>query len=150
LEGIVFRQYYAQRYRSLYPPVVKKVGRKTVRCADPRDRQIGTIAVGDIFYIQNQTSPLNGVTGEAICREPWIVEAWLPRDYAKWDQSSRSFKTMRIRGGHLAMVRSLRDRRRVRTVADWLLLACRDAGLEKEICKKRRQRQAKAARAYQN
>jgi hypothetical protein len=48
----MFRQYYAQRFRSMYPPVPRKVGRKTVYKADPRDRQIGTIPVGTILYIQ--------------------------------------------------------------------------------------------------
>jgi hypothetical protein len=127
----VFRQYYAQRHRSLYPPIVKKVGRKTLRYADPRDRQIGTIAVGTILYIQDGVNPLNGLTRPIVCREPWIVEAWLPRDYAKWDAATRTFRDVRIRGGHLAIVRSLRDRRRVQTVSDWILLACCDAGLEK-------------------
>jgi hypothetical protein len=127
----VFRQYYAQRHRSLYPPIVKKVGRKTLRYADPRDRQIGTIAVGAILYIQDGVNPLNGLTRPIVCREPWIVEAWLPRDYAKWDAATRTFRDVRIRGGHLAIVRSLRDRRRVQTVSDWILLACCDAGLEK-------------------
>lgn len=60
-----------------------------------------------------------------------MVEAWLPRDYTKWDRASRAFRGVRIRGGHLAVVRSLRDRTRVKTVADWILLACLDAGLEK-------------------
>jgi len=127
----MFRQYYAQRFRSMYPPTPRKVGRKTVYDADPRDRQIGTIPVGTILYIQDGVNPLRGLTRDVVCREPWIVEAWLPRDYSKWDASSRTFKTVRIRGGHLAIVRSLRNRKRVRTVADWILLACSDAGLEK-------------------
>jgi hypothetical protein len=66
-----------------------------------------------------------------VCREPWIVEAWLPRDYSKWNATTRSFTTVRIAGGHLATVRSLRNRRRVALVADWILLECVDAGLER-------------------
>jgi hypothetical protein len=127
----MFRQYYAQRFRSLYPPTPKKVGDKTVYEPDPRDKKVGTIRVGTIVYIQDGVRPLQGLTREVICREPWIVEAWLPRDYSKWDRSNRKFKTVRIAGGHLAVVRSLRDRRRVQEVADWILLACLDAGLEK-------------------
>jgi hypothetical protein len=127
----MFRQYYAQRFRSIYPRIPKQVGRKTVYYADPRDKQIGTIAVGTILYIQDGINPLSGLRREVVCREPWIVEAWLPRDYARWDERSRTFKTVRIRGGHLAVVRSLRNRRRVQTVADWILLVCLDAGLEK-------------------
>ena len=127
----MFRQYYAQRFRSIYPPILKTVRRKTVYYADPRDKQIGTIPVGTILYIQDGVSPLKGMTRTAICREPWMVEAWLPREYAKWNGVSRTFRAVRIRGGHLAVVRSLRDRTRVKTVADWILLACLDAGLEK-------------------
>jgi hypothetical protein len=127
----VFRQYYAHRFRSACPPVPRKVGRNTVYDPDPRDKQIGTICVGTILYIQDGVSPFGGLTRPVVCREPWIVEAWVPRDYAKWDGPSGTFRTVRIRGGHLAVVRSLRDRRRVKTVADWILLACSDAGLEK-------------------
>ena len=127
----MFHQYYAHRFRSMYPPITKTVRRKTVYCADPRDRQIGTIPVGTILYLQDGVSPFKGLTRDVVQREPWIVEAWLPRDYAKWDGVSRTFRTVRIRGGHLAVVRSLRDRRRRKTVADWILLACLDAGLKK-------------------
>lgn len=127
----MFRQYYVQRFRRMYPTIAKKNGRKTVYYTDPRDRQIGTISVGTILYIQDGVSPFEGLTRDVARREPWIVEGWLPRDYAKWDGASRSFRTVRIRGGHLAVVRSLRNRRRVKTVADWILLACLDAGLEK-------------------
>lgn len=126
----MFRQYYAGRFRSMYPPVAKKVGRKTIYYTDSRDRQIGTIKTGTILYIQDGINPLKSLTRTFVCREPWIVEAWIPRDYTKWDGLSRTFKTVRIRGGHLAVVRSLRDRNRVKRVADWILLACIDAGLE--------------------
>lgn len=127
----MFHQYYASRFRPSYPPIAKTVRRKTVYYSDPRDKHIGTIPVGTILYIQDGVRPLNGLTREVICREPWIVEAWIPRDYAKWDEPTKTFRNVRIRGGHLAAVRSLRDRRRVKTVADWILLACLDAGLEK-------------------
>lgn len=129
----MFRQYYAHRFRSMYPCVAKKVRRKTVYYSDPRDKQIGTIPIGTILYIQDGINPLKGFTRPIICREPWIVEAWLPRDYAKWDGLSRTFKNVRIRGGHLAIVRSLRNRSRVQAVADWILLACLDAGLGKRL-----------------
>jgi hypothetical protein len=99
----------------MYPPIATTVRGKTVYYADPRDRQIGTIPVGTILYIQDGVNPLRGFTRPLLCREPWIVEAWLPRDYANWDGVTRTFKTMRIRGGHLAIVRSLRNRTRVKT-----------------------------------
>jgi hypothetical protein len=127
----MFRQYYAQRFRSIFPAMPRQVGKTTVHERDPRDRRIGTIPVGTILYIQDGVRPLHSLTRDVICREPWIVEAWLPRDYSKWDSSTRRFKTVRMAGGHLAVVRSLRNARRVATVADWILLACLDAGLEK-------------------
>jgi len=120
----VIRQYYAQRSR---PCDVTA----PASGADLRNKRIGVIAVGTIVYIQDGVTPLRGLTRQVVCREPWIVEAWLPRDYAKWDPTLRRFKAMRIVGGHLALVRSLRDRKRVQMVADWILLACIDAGLEK-------------------
>jgi hypothetical protein len=128
---VVIHQYYAPRSRPIYPPKAVKIGRRTVDFADPRDKQIGTISVGTILYILDSLRPLHVLPRNVICREPWIVEAWLPRDYAKWDNSTRRFTTVRIAGGHLAVVRSLRDRNRVKVVADWILLACMDAGLEK-------------------
>lgn len=42
----MFNQYYAQRFRSMYPPIVKKIGHRTVYYTDPRDRQIGMIPIG--------------------------------------------------------------------------------------------------------
>lgn len=128
----MIHQYHAQRFRRTYPlrPSGRKRGIQTFT-ADPRDKQIGTIAVGTIIYIQDGISPVGGFTREIVCRDPWIVEAWIPRDYSKWDGGSRTFRTVRIAGGHLAQVRSLRDRRRVQLVADWILLSCVDAGLEK-------------------
>ena len=120
----MIRQYYAQRSR---PCDVSE----SASGADLRNKRIGVISVGTIVYIQDGVTPLRGLTRQVVCREPWIVEAWLPRDYAKWDPTLREFKAMRIAGGHLSLVRSLRDRRRVQMVADWILLACIDAGLEK-------------------
>lgn len=97
----------------------------------PRVMRIGTIPVGTIVYIQDGVRPLRGLTQPVICRDPWIVEAWLPCDYSKWNAATRTFTSVRIAGGHLAIVRSLRSGR-VQPVADWILLACIDAGLEKQ------------------
>lgn len=127
----MFHQYYAQRFRSLYPAQPRKVRGRTVYERDPRDRYIGTIGVGTILYIQDGIRPLRGFSRPFVRREPWMVEAWLPREYAKWNPASRSFTSTRIAGGHLAKVRSLRNRNHVTTVADWILMACMDAGLEK-------------------
>jgi hypothetical protein len=100
------------------------------------NKRVGTVPVGSIVYIQDGVRPLSGVTKAIVCREPWIVEAWLPREYSKWDANTRRFRTVRMSGGHLAQVRNLRDRRRVKHVADWILLQCIDAGLE-ELCQAR-------------
>jgi len=91
-------------------------------------KRVGTIPVGTIVYIQDGVRPLTALSRPAVMRNPWIVEAWLSRDYSlptagKWTIVKRS-------GGHLASVRSLRDGRR-QLVADWILLACIDAGLER-------------------
>jgi hypothetical protein len=90
-------------------------------------KRVGTVPVGAIIYLQDGVRPFAGLTQPIVTRNPWMVEAWINRDYpvllaGKWT-------TVKIAGGHLAMVRSLRDGRR-QLVADWILLACIDAGLE--------------------
>jgi len=126
----VIRQYYAQRFRPTYPTKPSgKRGNITLYSTDPRDKRIGTIPVGTILYIQDGIRPFGNLQRPIVRRDPWIVEAWIPRDYSKWD--GKAWRTVRIAGGHLAQVRSLRDRRRVQLVADWILLRCMDAGLEK-------------------
>lgn len=92
-------------------------------------RHVGTIPVGTIVYIQDGVRPFGWDRHhQIVCRDPWIVEAWIPRDYSKWDSATRQFTTVRIAGGHLAQVRSLRDNRR-QQVADWVLRI--DEGLER-------------------
>ena len=93
-----------------------------------RGKRIGTIPVGTILYLQDGVRPLTGLTQPIVTRNPWMVEAWLNRDYSRY--SSGRWTTVKIAGGHLALVRSLRDGRH-QLVADWLLLACMDAGLER-------------------
>lgn len=115
----MIRQYGAPRFTLACPPAVAS-------------KRVGTIAIGTIVYIQDALRPLRGLSRPVVCREPWIVEAWLPGDYSKWDSGLKQFRTVRISGGHLAQVRSLRDRRRIRQVADWILLECIDAGLERQ------------------
>jgi len=89
----MFHQYGAQRFTSPCSPALA-------------NRHVGTIPVGTIVYIQDGVKPLSGLTRPIVCREPWIVEGWLPRDYSKWDTDLRQFRTVRISGGHLAQVRS--------------------------------------------
>src|SRR5260370_12511659 len=94
-----------------------------------RGKRIGTIPVGTIIYLQDGVRPLTGLSRPVITRNPWMVDAWLNRDYSLCSSGKRT--TVKIAGGHLAMVRSLRDGQR-QLVADWILLACVDAGLERE------------------
>jgi len=70
---------------------------------------------------------LHWLSQPIVSRNPWMVEAWINRDYPVL--VSGKWTTVKIAGGHLAMVHSLRDGRR-QLVADWILLACMDAGLE--------------------
>jgi hypothetical protein len=99
----VLNQYNSQRFRNV------------------NGRRVGTVPVGEIVYIQD-ARPLRGFTGPVVCRNPWIVEAWLPRFV---DCTGRYAS-----GGHLAVVRSLRNGRR-EVVADWLLLMAVDENLVK-------------------
>lgn len=91
-------------------------------------RHVGTIPVGTLIYIQDNVRPLRGVQTPTIHREPWEVLAWLNREYFSSIPGGPAVKYMA--GGHLALVRSLRNGR-LKRVADWLLLACMDADLEK-------------------
>lgn len=93
----------------------------------PGGRHIGVIPVGTILYIQDGICPLGGSRVEIVRRAPWIVEAWLNREY--YPLIPGRPRTVYIRGGHLAVVRCLRTGRR-QTVADWILLWCVDADLE--------------------
>jgi hypothetical protein len=106
----MFRQYKAHRF-----------------CGGNNPHRIGTIPCGAILYIQD-ARPLSGLRGPFVCREPWIVEAWHNREYFPAVKGAPAVTY--CTGGHLATVRSLRTGKR-RQVADWLLLAAADAGLER-------------------
>jgi hypothetical protein len=106
----MIRQYRAQRFRY-----------------DARGRHIGTVAIGTVLYIQDGVRPFSMQT-PFTRRNPWIVEAWLNREYYPAAKGKPAVSMML--GGHLARVRSLRDGR-TQLVADWILLRCIDAGLEK-------------------
>lgn len=89
-------------------------------------RRVGTIPVGEIVYIQDDVTPFR-FTERPQHREPWQVEGWIPRETTYRDQNGQH-SLKRCAGGHIAVVRSLRDRRKTKTVTDWLLLACIDRG----------------------
>ncbi len=81
-------RYHPQRFRDL-----------------PDGRRVGTVNVGDIIYIQDGVRPFSFPT-TIIRRQPWKVEAWTPRDPVTRDPETRRYKTVRVAGGHLALVRS--------------------------------------------
>lgn len=91
-------------------------------------RRVGTISVGEIIYIQDNVRPFR-FPEYVQTRHPWQVEAWIPREITHRDPTTGMHTMKRCAGGHLAVVRSLRDRRLTRIVSDWVLLACIDAGL---------------------
>ena len=101
----MIHQYHAQRHQGGKP------------------HGVGTVPVGTVVYIQDHIGPLTGFRVPIVCRNPWIVEAWLNRVHEPTGNM--------LAGGHLAEVRSLRDGRR-QLVADWILLRCVDAGLTRE------------------
>jgi len=107
------RQYNAQRFWPL-----------------ANGRHAGTIHVGEIAYVQDGVRPFS-FPRQAVCREPWCVEAWIPREAPTEDKRTGHLEIKRCAGGHPAQLRSLRDGRQARLVADWLLLACIDAGISR-------------------
>jgi hypothetical protein len=91
-------------------------------------RPVGTIPVGTIVYIQD-ARPFR-FPSFPVRREPWIVEAWRPRLVTGYGGKLRADRYV-ARGGHIAIVRSLRSGRRIE-VADWLILAAIDNGCERD------------------
>lgn len=74
---------------------------------------------GTIIYLQDGLRPMGGRSFmRPQRREPWIVEAWLNRQCVGGTRGH--YAAVYARGGHLAIVRSLRTNRRT-TVADWLI-----------------------------
>lgn len=109
----MLRQYNPQRFRTL-----------------PNGVRVGTINVGDILYIQDGIRPLSPMPQRVVCREPWQVIAWVPREAPHTNRHGVT-EMRRCAGGHIALVRSLRNSR-VKPVADWILQRCADEGLEKQ------------------
>lgn len=101
----MIRQYNPQRF--VFAALRAGNREKTVR--------VGTIPVGTIVYIDGRRT--------GVYRAPWIVMAWLPREIgAAAVVNGKYVNRMMAGGGHLAMVKSLRDGR-ITTVADHHLLA---------------------------
>ncbi len=110
----MLRQYDAQRCRGGDNPL-----------------RVGVIAVGSIYYLQDRDVLHGRFGGRDICRAPWIVEAFLNgtmgaarrnRDTGRWEDAVRSGRS------DIAVVRSLRDRRRTLQVRVSILIDHDDAG----------------------
>lgn len=92
---------------------------------------VGTIALGSVFYIQDRGYWEDRFRGRAVCRNPWIVEAFLNGELCA---ASRDLATGHWRNVFLgnrtdtALVRSLRDGRR-KTVAIRMLQMLEEHGL---------------------
>ena len=115
----MIRQYGAQRHQGGDNPL-----------------RVGVVAVGSIFYLQDEAFFRDRHGGTAVCRTPWMVEgllngpvgaAWRNHDTGRWEDTFRSGRS------DMALVRSLRDRRRVRQVAVRTLILHDDLGLTKGI-----------------
>ena len=110
------RQYYARRRRG----------------GGDNPLGVGVIAVGSIYYIQEDYYFNSRYGGRAVCRTPWRVEAFVNgtcgaarhnHETGQWEDTFRSGRS------DFALVRSLRDRRQVRLVSVHLLIVHHDLGL---------------------
>ena len=128
----MLRQYHAQRFQPSLPLIPNKIRGKIVYCPQANDlgyrHRIGTIPIGTIVYVQDHISPMSGFRTQTVRRNPWILQAWENRPYHR--ATPHGVATTYLAGGHTAQIRSLRNGR-VQSVADWILLACVDAGLTK-------------------
>jgi hypothetical protein len=108
------RQYGAQRRRGGHNPL-----------------RVGVVAAGTIFYLQDESWWRDRYRGRPVCRNPWIVAAFLNgtvaagrrnRDPGLWEDVYLSGRS------DTAIVRSLRDGRQ-RQVAVRILILHEDEGL---------------------
>ena len=100
-------------------------------CGGANPLRVGVIAAGSIYYLQDRGFFDSRLGGHAVCRNPWIVEAFLNgvcaaarrnRCTGQWEDVTRSGRS------DTAVVRSLRDGRR-RVVNVHLLQAHDELGL---------------------
>jgi len=113
----MIRQYKAQRRRGGYNPL-----------------GVGVISVGSIYYLQDRDFFHDRFGGRAVCRNPWIVEAFLNGTYhaARRNPETGFWEGAVISGrSDTAVVRSLRDGRRT-NVAVRVLQLHDDLGLTKQ------------------
>ena len=91
---------------------------------------VGVIATGSIYYLQDRGFFHDRSGGQAICRNPWIVEGFLNGTCAAWRNcDTRRWEDVTVSGrSDTAVVRSLRDGRQ-HTVAVRVLELHDDLGL---------------------
>jgi hypothetical protein len=113
----MIRQYYAQRCRGGYNPL-----------------RVGVIPAGAIFYIQDDGWWRDRYRGRPVCREPWIVEAFLNGTVGAGRRNAETglWEDVYIAGrSDMALVRSLRTGRR-RQLAVRALILHEDEGLRRD------------------
>jgi hypothetical protein len=113
----MIRQYYAQR-----------------RQGGDNPKGVGVIAVGSIYYLQNDSYWRDRFRGTPVCRDPWIVLAFLNGVVAASRRSvaTGKWEDVFVSGrSDLAIVRSLRDGR-IRKIAVRTLILHDDLGMCKQ------------------
>ena len=113
----MIRQYYAQRCRGGDNPL-----------------RVGVIPVGAIFYVQEDCWWRDRFRGRPVCREPWIVEAFLNGTIGagRRNRETGLWESVFIAGrSDTAVIRSLRTGRR-RPIAVRVLILHEDEGLQRD------------------
>lgn len=113
----MIRQYYAQRCRGGHNPL-----------------RVGVIPTGAIFYIQDDGWWRDRYRGRPVCRQPWIVEAFLNGTLGAGRRNAETglWESVFVAGrSDMAVVRSLRTGRR-REIAVRLLVLHEDMGLRRD------------------
>jgi hypothetical protein len=116
----MIRQYYAQRRRGGDNP-----------------KGVGVIAVGSIYYLQNDSYWRDRFRGMPVSRNPWIVLAFLNGVVAASRRSvaTGKWEDVFVSGrSDVALVRSLRDGR-IRKIAVRTLILHDDLGMCKQAIK---------------
>ena len=96
---------------------------------------VGVIAVGSLYFLQDEGYFRDHHGGRAVCKAPWQVEAFLNgmMNASRRDRATGHWESTFVSGrSDMAVVRSLRDGRR-RTVAVRLLILHDELGLTKGI-----------------
>jgi len=112
----MIRQYYAQTRQGGNNPL-----------------GVGTIATGSIYYLQDDGYFRDRWGPTPVFRKPWIVEAFHndTMGASRVNRETGKYESTYVHRQHLATVRSLRDRRRVKLVTIHFLKVHEDLYLHK-------------------